>query len=173
MFDMLVSQISSKFSILKNSGMPITDKLIDEKVDEIYDEYKEIPNFDITEVDARRLKMRIGILFNVSVGESAVTLYNPEVERWFHNKKSKIDWRHWKNYRSMLRSQGRSEEIINANEEVINDILDYSGDPTTPGNWSRKGLVMGNVQSGKTQNYIGLINKAIDSGYKTTYHHEL
>jgi len=27
-------------------------------------------------------------------------------------------------------------------------------------------LVMGNVQSGKTQNYIGLINKAMDSGYK-------
>ena len=25
---------------------------------------------------------------------------------------------------------------------------------------------MGNVQSGKTQNYIGLINKAIDAGYK-------
>jgi hypothetical protein len=167
MFDMLVSQISSKFSILKNSGMPITDKLIDEIVDGIYDEYKEIPNFEITEVDAGRLKMRIGILFNVSVGEPAVTLYNPQVERWFHNKKSKIDWSHWTNYRSMLRSQGRSEEIINANEEVINDILDYSGDPTTPGSWSRKGLVMGNVQSGKTQNYIGLINKAIDSGYKT------
>ena len=25
---------------------------------------------------------------------------------------------------------------------------------------------MGNVQSGKTQNYIGLINKAVDAGYK-------
>ena len=25
---------------------------------------------------------------------------------------------------------------------------------------------MGNVQSGKTQNYLGLINKAMDAGYK-------
>ena len=28
-------------------------------------------------------------------------------------------------------------------------------------------MVMGNVQSGKTLNYIGLINKAADVGYKT------
>ena len=44
--------------------------------------------------------------------------------------------------------------------------MDLSGDPTADGAWARKGLVMGNVQSGKTQNYIGLINKAMDSGYK-------
>ncbi len=34
------------------------------------------------------------------------------------------------------------------------------------GRWDRRGLVVGNVQSGKTRNYIGLINKAIDSGYR-------
>ena len=30
----------------------------------------------------------------------------------------------------------------------------------------RKGMVVGNVQSGKTANYIGLISKAADAGYK-------
>ena len=30
---------------------------------------------------------------------------------------------------------------------------------------SRKGMVVGNVQSGKTSHYIGLISKAADAGY--------
>ena len=40
-----------------------------------------------------------------------------------------------------------------------------SGDPGIDGAWSEKAS-MGNVQSGKTQNYIGLINKSIDAGYR-------
>ena len=32
--------------------------------------------------------------------------------------------------------------------------------------YDRKGMVVGSVQSGKTSNYIGLINEAVDYGYK-------
>lgn len=32
--------------------------------------------------------------------------------------------------------------------------------------WDRRGLVYGHVQSGKTANYIGLINRAFDAGYR-------
>ena len=39
-------------------------------------------------------------------------------------------------------------------------------DPERPGKWQSRGLVIGDVQSGKTTNFIGLINKAIDAGYK-------
>lgn len=166
-FDKLISGISSKLNIMKELGTPITNEVIGEKIDEFTDEYKKLPNFEMTEEDVARLKFHIGNMFNVRVGEAAITLHNPDLPRWFDSKKSKIDWDHWNAYESMLQSQGRSGEIVKANEEVIDDILDYSGDPTTPGSWARKGLVMGNVQSGKTQNYIGLVNKAIDSGYKT------
>ena len=65
----------------------------------------------------------------------------------------------------MLESEGKSLEVVNDNEEVINEALRLSGDPATPGTWLRRGLVMGNVQSGKTMNFIGLMNKAIDVGY--------
>jgi len=166
-FDKLISGISSKLNIMKELGTPITNEVIGEKIDELADEYRRVPNFEMTEEDVVRLKFHIGSMFNVKVGEAAITLHNPDLPRWFDSKKSKIVWDHWKAYESMLESQGRSEDIVKANEDVINDILDYSGDPTTLGSWARKGLVMGNVQSGKTQNYIGLINKAIDCGYKT------
>ncbi|MEH6544379.1 MAG: Z1 domain-containing protein [Porticoccaceae bacterium] len=166
-FDQLISGISAKLNIMKQLGTPITNEVIAEKIDELADEYKRVPNFEMLKEDVARLKFHVGNMFNVRVGEVAITLHNRELPPWFDSKKSKIDWSHWNAYEAMLQSQGRSEEIVKANEEVIDDILDYSGDPTEPGPWSRKGLVMGNVQSGKTQNYLGLINKAIDCGYKT------
>ena len=45
-------------------------------------------------------------------------------------------------------------------------ILDKCVDPTIQADWDRRGMVVGHVQSGKTSNYIGLINKASDAGYK-------
>ncbi|WP_394168223.1 Z1 domain-containing protein [Saccharospirillum alexandrii] len=166
-FDRLISQVSAKLRIMEEFGSAISNGLISEIINEIAIEYNSIPNFEMTEEDVARLKFHIGNMFNVKVGEEAITLHNPELPRWFDSKKTEIEWKHWRAYRSMLESQGRSTAIVEANEKVIDDILDYSGDPSTPGMWSRKGLVMGNVQSGKTQNYIGLINKAIDCGYKT------
>ena len=38
--------------------------------------------------------------------------------------------------------------------------------PQRDGRWDRRGLVVGHVQSGKTANYAGLVNKAADAGYK-------
>ena len=165
-FDKLISSISAKLNILAELGSSITNELIEEKIDEIASEYRAIPNFEMTDDDVARLKFLIGNMFNVRVGEEAIVLHN-DLPRWFDSKKADIDWPHWSAYKSMLESKGRPKTILDANEKVIDDILDYSGDPTTLGSWSRKGLVMGNVQSGKTQNYIGLINKAIDCGYKT------
>ena len=45
-------------------------------------------------------------------------------------------------------------------------ILDLMADPLQEEGFKKKGLVVGNVQSGKTANYLGLINKAADVGYK-------
>ena len=45
-------------------------------------------------------------------------------------------------------------------------ILGLLENPKRDGLWDRRGLVVGNVQSGKTSNFIALINKAADAGYK-------
>ena len=55
---------------------------------------------------------------------------------------------------------------INGVNRLTDIILDKCINPNTLGEWDRRGMVVGHVQSGKTSNYIGLINKAIDSGYK-------
>ena len=93
-------------------------------------------------------------------------LANDDVERWLDDKRGEIEWNFWNAYKQYLIKQGRPLALINENSEIIDSILDLSGDPNTSGKWARKGLVMGNVQSGKTQNFIGLLNKAVDVGYK-------
>ena len=45
-------------------------------------------------------------------------------------------------------------------------MVDLLGDPNQQGSWKRRGLVIGDVQSGKTATYIGIVNKAADAGYK-------
>jgi hypothetical protein len=166
-FNKLIAQISTKLKMLEELGVPITTQYIDEKVNELVGEFRNIPNFEFTEQALKLLKFKLESMFNIKVGEGTIKLPNPDLPLWFHNKKSQIDFSHWEAYRDMLLSQARSIDVINENEKVIDSILDYSGDPETLGTWSRKGLVMGNVQSGKTQNFLGLINKAIDCGYKT------
>lgn len=166
LFNKLLSGISSSLLLTKELGHPITTSLIDEEIDDAIRKFSKIPNFVILDEEIDRLKFQLGSVFSIKVGEEALVLHDTEVARWFDSRKSDIDWSHWNAYKNMLLSQARPIEVIDANEKVIDSILDFSGDPETVGTWSRKGLVMGNVQSGKTQNYLGLINKAIDSGYK-------
>jgi len=151
----------------KDFGQSITNEKVEKEVDDSLNLLKQgIEGFEVLDTDISRLKFTLRNMFNISVGEEMVVLSNPEAIRWFDNKKADIDWSHWNAYKEMLLSQARAVAVIDKNEEVIDAILDYSSDPTRPAPWERKGLVMGNVQSGKTQNYLGLINKAIDAGYK-------
>ena len=71
----------------------------------------------------------------------------------------------WSHYRAEL-SNKLPPQPVNRLDEVTDQILDSLEDPLRPGQWDRRGLVMGHVQSGKTNNYVGLICKAADAGYK-------
>lgn len=59
-----------------------------------------------------------------------------------------------------------SEEMIKDLSWNSSQILNRLGDPNKKESWKRKGLVIGDVQSGKTANYTSVCNKAIDAGYK-------
>ena len=51
-------------------------------------------------------------------------------------------------------------------DSITDKTLDYLEDPCKDGNWDKRGMVVGDVQSGKTLNYTSLICKAADAGYK-------
>lgn len=120
----------------------------------------------VNDQEKERLRFDIETQINVSISDEVVALRNQTVHRWLDHKRDEINWDFWSAYRAFLESEGRASDVISSLEKVVDLALDSTGDPTIEGTWRRSGLVMGNVQSGKTQNYIGLINKAIDTGYK-------
>lgn len=54
------------------------------------------------------------------------------------------------------------EELRDSTARVV-ELLD---DPQREGPWSWRGLVVGDVQSGKTAHYAGVINRCVDAGYR-------
>lgn len=162
----LISELAQRLENKSKFGADITNDFINSSVDIAVNELRVLPSFEITDQEIETIKFKLGSIYNTKIGEESITLNNPDIPRWLDEKKSEINWDYWNSYKSLLVSQARAQKIIKETERVVDKVLDFSGDPTTPGKWERRGLVMGNVQSGKTQNYLGLINKAIDSGYK-------
>jgi hypothetical protein len=69
-------------------------------------------------------------------------------------------------YKKLLNSEKKGS-IIEQMDADTYKILDSCHNPQElKYEWDRRGLVYGHVQSGKTANYIGLINRAFDAGYK-------
>lgn len=73
---------------------------------------------------------------------------------------------YWSRYRKLLNLKGLPMSVIDATDEVTDRVLDRLGGPRDMSRWSRRGMVVGHVQSGKTANYTGLICKAADAGYR-------
>lgn len=89
---------------------------------------------------------------------------------WWSKYKSNIDNKliYWKRYRHYLQEYKKwSLVTIGRSIETPTDyIMNAIANPRSGLSEKCYGLVFGYVQSGKTANYIGLINKAVDAGYK-------
>ncbi len=73
----------------------------------------------------------------------------------------------WKRYRQYLEEEKSwSPAVTTKLDQVTDAILGDIGNPDQSGGWDRRGMVVGDVQSGKTANYTGLLCKAADAGYK-------
>lgn len=102
--------------------------------------------------------------FEIYSGQ-ATQLIDKDVKPWLNDVKATIQWELWSRYHAYLKTKDASFPLDNL-DDLTDKILDKCINPKTPGPWDRRGMVVGNVQSGKTANYTGLINKATDAGYK-------
>ncbi|GAA1156998.1 Z1 domain-containing protein [Nesterenkonia sandarakina] len=99
-----------------------------------------------------------------TIGEAVASYYRPWIgDAWADAGR---DWEYWNTYKRLLQKQGRPPKMLTTLEEDVKNILELVGDPREEGHWQRRGLVMGDVQSGKTSNFVGLMNMAADAGYR-------
>lgn len=118
-----------------------------------------------TESDIVETAQQIEREFKVVLGSSH-TIQATGHKPWLLARKHEIEFRYWNRYRDYLVGEGLGEPVVNKVSDITDTIVDLAGDPKIEGAWSRRGLVVGHVQSGKTANYLGVINKAADAGYR-------
>lgn len=136
---------------------------------QIIDRMRQVPPFDaVSSGDAESLARRIEERHGIKMGVGAVVKDTTDFVPWLHERKAEpsYDPYYWKRYNKLLRQKRLPADVITGTDTVTDKILACMGDPKAQGAWSRKGMVVGHVQSGKTQNYTGLICKAADAGYK-------
>lgn len=86
---------------------------------------------------------------------------------WYNAAKASITPSFWSRYRLHLqKEQGWNTKLLDELDRSSDEIMDLLGNPKQSEGFQRRGLCIGDVQSGKTSNYIGLINKAADAGYR-------
>ena len=89
---------------------------------------------------------------------------NIDLTWWSSKQKIKAGGYYWNRYKSFLQEDLPSEVITNLDDDT-DAIMNQLGDPSSD-SFRVQGMVVGNVQSGKTANYSALIAKAADAGYK-------
>ena len=122
------------------------------------------PN-QVTEEDILNITRKLETRFDISMGIGSI-LEAENYTPWLDDNRGDIDWYYWKRYKRLLPEKKFAPEVISKLDIMTDKIIGHLENPKKQGNWKRKGLVVGHVQSGKTANYTGVVCKAADSGYK-------
>lgn len=92
---------------------------------------------------------------------------NKTSQYWLYQVKPTIAHSYFSRYKYYLSQDGFGPKAVENIEITCEKILSQCANPKTMAQTDKKrGLVFGDVQSGKTANYLGLINMAYDYGYR-------
>lgn len=150
--------------LLKGEQYP-TPELIREKVQSIVGTLPQLGFSEI--VDADRLIRELETLYSIWMAQGTILEDTQDHIPWLPDRKAEINWDFWDRYRRYLEEEkGWSPTTVDRLEQLTDSILERLEEPQRDRDWSRRGMVVGQVQSGKTSNYTGLICKAADAGYK-------
>jgi hypothetical protein len=108
----------------------------------------------------------ISVDTRMGAGVSLVDVASKHDDQWVR-KREDITWTYADAYENFLLKDSWPPRMVQSLSDVTRRILGHLQDPQSEGStWSRRGLVIGHVQSGKTANYTGLMARAADAGYK-------
>lgn len=139
--------------------------LTPERIRELIGSVRLAPIFMVSDEEAEHLARRLETRHDITMNLGAV-LTERDYKPWLESALADIDFYYWDRYRQLLESKQIPSQVIGTLHEDTNRTLRLLEDPSKEGPWGRRGMVVGHVQSGKTANYIGLICKAADAGYR-------
>ena len=145
--------------------LPTTSSVTKQQIEQAIDSALLIPMYN--QLDRDYLVREVESLYNIRMDEYRIIENEERRNPWIGNAKAFIEWNFWNRYRDYLQiEKNYSDRVLNQLNKLTDRTLDGLFNPTDKIIIGKKGLVVGQVQSGKTSNYTGLICKAADSGYK-------
>ncbi len=118
------------------------------------------------EIAAAKRDITYHYLIYTEPGKSIVADY--EEENWYDDAKLEVEPKFWSRYRDYLIDEKHFNPniVTTLSDDTIDmKLMNYIGNPKS--NFGlKRGLIIGDVQSGKTSTYIGFMCKAADAGYK-------
>lgn len=161
------SIIRGRIELLKGKKIIIDENMIDT----IIKTELQINGDDYDQEDYQFLVKEIEYNAQIKHTPSSVIYsnYDESEHNWYTNLDVKDGefWRLYKRYLEQTNSIDRNS-LNNLEQNTLPELMNCLGNPRTQGKGKqcRMGLVIGDVQSGKTSTYAGLICKAADAGYK-------
>lgn len=158
----------SKKDPIKNIRQLLSDSssFTREEIEDAVDEVLKMKYF--VNQNREMLIRRIEELYTIRQDEFGTILKEDENNPWLNEKRADIDFENgfWGRYREYLEIEKNfAPDVINKLDRITDSILDNFFDPSLKATINKKGLVVGQVQSGKTANYTGLVCKAADAGF--------
>ena len=160
-FDSILSMAQNMLRIAaERAQSPVTPEMIEKELTRLSIMMEE----DFALVDRDALVAELIRRSSRTVGENATLSSGEDHVAWLDAER-KRGWTYWQRYSEYMEAR-IPWTALDALDVATDEVLSQLEDPTREGAWDRRGLVVGHVQSGKTGNYIGLICKAADAGYK-------
>jgi hypothetical protein len=122
------------------------------------------PNVTLTDLEYSNLINNIYAEYEIHQDDGIALLPNYGHEDWYDVDKIENNY-FWLRYKRFL-NETTDIKVEDLESKIINKVVSFLGNPKYEGEFRRRGLVIGDVQSGKTATYIGLISKSVDAGYK-------
>ena len=149
----------------------VANILTEEIIDDLIEEAIGVARVTCADEDVEACKRDLKYRYMIQSKQGSKILNNYDQEEWYSDIKDDLDQKFWLRYKDYLIDEKHfSPNIVSklGNETLDHDLMNYLLNPNvqTDNPVFRRGLVIGDVQSGKTSTYIGLICKAADAGFK-------
>lgn len=121
----------------------------------------------VSGIEYEKTKKRVIETFTQTIGVAETLRSRDEGHQvgWYRNRNVDEENFFWNRYQKYLRKSW-SPEVVNRLHQTTDNIMDDLGNPKSDKAFQRRGLLLGDVQSGKTATYTAIANKAVDAGYK-------
>lgn len=130
--------------------------------------------YDISDEDIQKALSELFHFYAVTMTNEDAELFKPMIRStwWtdsFETRKKEEKNYYWDSYKDfLLKNEKLPADVIERIDERSDKVMNRLFDPVNPDikEATRRGMVIGSVQSGKTANYLALVAKAADAGYK-------